>query len=44
MTREDFKEYILRNLGSPVVDINIDEQQIEDRIDEALEYFRPISL
>jgi hypothetical protein len=40
MTREDFKEYILRNLGSPVVDINIDEQQIEDRIDEALEYFR----
>lgn len=39
-TREEFKEYCLRNLGSPVLEINVDDDQIEDRIDEALEYWR----
>lgn len=39
-TRQDLKEYCLRALGAPVVNINVDDEQLEDRIDEALEYWR----
>lgn len=39
-TRENFKQYCLRNLGKPVIEINVDDDQLEDRIDEALEYYR----
>lgn len=39
-SREAFKQYCLRNLGSPVIDINADDEQLEDRIDEALQYYR----
>jgi len=39
-TRQGFKEYALRNLGAPVLEINVDEDQLEDRIDEAIEYWR----
>lgn len=39
-TRQQFKDYILRRLGSPVIDINVDDEQIEDRIDDALLKFR----
>lgn len=35
-TRTDFKAYCLRNLGSPVITINVDDTQVDDRIDEAL--------
>lgn len=38
-TRSEFKEYCLRKLGKPVVDINVDDDQVEDRIDEALQFF-----
>ena len=38
-TRETLKQYCLRNLGKPVIDINVDDDQVEDRIDEALQYF-----
>jgi len=38
-TRNDFKEYCLRRLGKPVIEINVDDQQVEDRIDEALKYY-----
>ena len=38
-TREDFKEYCLRKLGKPVLEINVDDTQVEDRIDEALAYY-----
>ena len=38
-TRATFKDYCLRALGKPVIDINVDEDQIEDRIDEAVQYF-----
>ena len=38
-TRANLKEYCLRSLGKPVIDINVDEDQVEDRIDEALQYF-----
>tara|TARA_R110002020_G_scaffold158342_3_gene341517 strand:+ start:1113 stop:1862 length:750 start_codon:yes stop_codon:yes gene_type:complete len=40
ISRDTFKEYCLRSLGKPVVDINVDDAQIEDRIDDALQYYR----
>ena len=39
-SRESLKQYALRALGAPVLEINVDDDQIEDRIDEALEYWR----
>lgn len=38
-TRQEFKEYCLRALGAPVIEINVDDQQVEDRIDQALQFF-----
>lgn len=38
-TRAEFKDYCLRRLGWPVIDINVDDDQVEDRIDDALQYF-----
>ena len=38
--RQTFKDYCLRRLGSPVIDINIDDDQVEDRIDDALQYWQ----
>jgi hypothetical protein len=39
-SREDLKQYALRALGAPVLEINVDDEQLEDRLDEALEYWR----
>lgn len=39
-TRQGLKEYCLRELGAPVLEINVDDDQLEDRIDEALEHWR----
>jgi hypothetical protein len=38
--REEFKDYCLRKLGSPVIEINVSDEQVEDRIDEAISFFR----
>ncbi len=38
-SRKEFKAYCLRRLGAPVIQINVDNQQVEDLIDVALEYF-----
>ena len=38
-TRENLKQYALRALGKPVIEINADDDQLEDRLDEALQYF-----
>lgn len=38
--REEFKNYCLRRLGFPVIDINVDDEQVEDRIDDALQYWQ----
>ena len=38
-TRSEFKENCLRRLGKPVIEINVDDDQVEDRIDEALRYY-----
>ena len=39
-TRSGLKDYALRALGAPVLEINVDDDQIEDRIDEALDYWK----
>lgn len=39
-SRQSLKEYCLRALGAPVLEINVDDDQLEDRIDVALEFFR----
>jgi len=39
-TRAAFKEYCLRRLGFPVIEINVDDDQVEDRIDDALQYWQ----
>jgi hypothetical protein len=38
-TKAEFKEYCLRKLGKPVIEINVDDDQVDDRIDEALRYW-----
>jgi hypothetical protein len=38
-TRDSFKEYCLRKLGKPVIEINVDDDQVDDRIDECLRYY-----
>lgn len=39
-SREELKKYCLRRLGHPVIEINIDEDQMQDRIDDALAFYR----
>jgi hypothetical protein len=38
-TKDQFKEYCLRTLGKPVIEINVDDDQVDDRVDEALKYY-----
>lgn len=38
-TRFELAQYCLRALGAPVIRINLDEQQMDDRIDDALDMF-----
>ena len=37
LNRTDFKNYCLRKLGAPVIEINVADEQLEDRIDEGLQ-------
>lgn len=39
-SRQQFAFYCLRRLGFPVIDINVDEDQVQDRIDDALQYWQ----
>jgi len=39
-SRQQLIDYCLRKLGHPVIEINIDDDQLEDRIDEALQFYR----
>ena len=39
-TRDALKQYALRALGAPVLEINVDDDQLEDRLDEALDYWK----
>ena len=38
-SRDGIIDYSLRKLGSPVIDINVDRQQCEDRLDESLDLY-----
>ena len=38
-SRTLLKEYCLRRLGHPVIEINVDDEQCDDRINDALEFF-----
>ena len=38
-TRQELIDYCLRRLGFPVIEINVDEDQISDRIDDALQFW-----
>ena len=39
-SRQSFIDYCLRNLGFPVIQINVDDDQIDDRVDEALQFYQ----
>lgn len=39
-SRTELKDYALRRLGFPVVDINVDDDQLEDRIDDAIQLYQ----
>ena len=38
-SRTLLQDYCLRRLGHPVIEINVDDEQVSDRIDDALEFF-----
>ena len=38
-TRLQFIDYCKRRLGFPVIDINVDDDQVNDRVDDALQFF-----
>jgi len=39
-SRQQLIDYCLRRLGEPVIEVNVDEDQIEDKIDDALQVYR----
>jgi hypothetical protein len=39
-SRASLKDYCLRRLGFPVIEINVDDDQLEDRIDDAIQYWQ----
>jgi hypothetical protein len=39
-SRQSLIDYALRALGAPVIEINVDEDQVEDRLDEALQFYQ----
>lgn len=38
-TRQKLVDYCLRALGSPVIEVNVDDQQVQDRVDDAIRFF-----
>lgn len=39
-SRQGLIDWCLRRIGAPVIEINVDDDQVEDRIDEALQFYR----
>lgn len=35
--REDFKRYVLKALGAPMIKVNVTDEQLEDRVDEGVD-------
>ena len=38
-TRQGLIDYCLRQLGAPVLEINVDDDQIDDLVDDTIQYF-----
>jgi hypothetical protein len=38
-SREELKQYALRALGAPVIEVNVADEQLEDRLDDAIAYY-----
>jgi hypothetical protein len=38
-SRQELIDYCLRRLGAPVLEINVDDDQVDDLVDDALQYF-----
>ena len=38
-TRQELINYCLRRLGAPILEINVDDDQVDDLVDDALQYF-----
>lgn len=39
-SRQNLIDYCLRRLGHPVIEINVDDDQVEDRLDDAFQFYR----
>jgi len=39
-TRQELIDYCKRKLGAPVLEINVDDDQIDDLVDDAIQYFQ----
>ncbi len=39
-TRQELIDYCLRKLGFPVLEINVDDDQVEDLVDDAIQFFQ----
>jgi len=39
-SRQQLIDYCLRQLGAPVLEINVDDDQVDDAVDDALQYFQ----
>ena len=38
-TKAEFKSWCKRKLGYPAIDINVDDDQVDDRVDEAIQFW-----
>ena len=39
-SRQELIDYCLRKLGAPVIEINVDDDQVNDRVDEAIQFYQ----
>ena len=39
-SKDTFKDYCLRQLGFPVIEVNVDDDQLDDRVDEAIQFYQ----
>lgn len=39
-SRQTLIDYCKRRLGDPVIEVNVDDDQVEDRVDEAIQYYQ----
>ena len=40
-TRQELVDYCLRQLGAPVLEINVADEQVDDLVDDTIQYFNP---